>query len=130
VTGLCLGVAFSLVQARLPGEYFTLAWTHSVEKTTWEEDYRVGPLGLELLEARIEGSGAGMEPPEGAELRSGRWHYRPTLPPQPRLTLTRSGYTSDYRICHQRRCQSLTEILGPPAPEGEAVDLFPCDGTP
>jgi hypothetical protein len=127
---LCLGVAFSLVQAQLPGDYFTLAWTHSVEKTTWEEDYRVGPLGLELLEARIEGSGAGMEPPEGAELKGGRWHYQPTLPAQPRLTLTRSAYSSDYRICHEQHCRSFTEILGPPVPEGETVDLFPCSGTP
>jgi hypothetical protein len=28
-------------------------------------------------------------------------YYQPTLPPQPRLTLTRSAYSSDYRICHE-----------------------------
>ena len=47
---------------------FTLSWTHSVEKTRWEEDWRVTPAGLEIVEARVKGSGAGMEPPEGAVL--------------------------------------------------------------
>ena len=127
MTSLCLGVAFAVVQARVPVDEFTLAWTHSVEKTEWEEDYRVEQSGLQLLEARIQGSGAGMEPPEGAELRNGRWHYRPQLPPRPSLTLTRSGYTSDYRLCWQDSCHPLTELLGSPAVPGETVDLFPCD---
>ena len=36
---------------------FTLAWTHSIEKIRWEEDYRVTPSGLLLGEARVKGSG-------------------------------------------------------------------------
>src|SRR5439155_12543371 len=45
---------------------FTLVWTHSIEKVDWQEDWRVTPDGLELVQARIKGSGAGMEPPPGA----------------------------------------------------------------
>ena len=34
---------------------FTLSWTHSVEKIRWEEDWRAGPAGLELVEASYFG---------------------------------------------------------------------------
>ena len=27
---------------------FTLAWTHSVEKTHWQEDWKVTPSGLQI----------------------------------------------------------------------------------
>jgi hypothetical protein len=127
MTGLCLGLAFSLVQAHVSGDEFALVWRHSVEHTQWVEHYHVTPTGLELVEATIDGSGAGMDPPAGAVLRDGRWHYRPRLPPQRRLTLIRSGYTDDYRICQRQRCQSFTELLGPPISTGEHVDLFPCE---
>lgn len=36
----------------------TLAWTHSIEKIRWEEDYRATPAGVVLLEDRIQGTGA------------------------------------------------------------------------
>jgi len=62
VSGVCLIVA-GVVAAALPTEEFTLAWTHSVEKTRWEETYRVDGDRLALIEARIQGMGAGMEPP-------------------------------------------------------------------
>ena len=126
MSGLCLGLAFHLVYARLPGDRFTLAWTHSVEQTGWEEDYRVSETGIELLGARVEGSGAGMEPPPNAVLRQGRWHYRASLPPLSKLTLARSRHTSGYRICRGQRCESLSALLGPPPAEGATVDLFPC----
>ena len=48
---------------------FTLSWTHSVEKTRWEEDWAITPAGLQIVEARVKGSGAGMEPAEGAVLQ-------------------------------------------------------------
>ena len=50
---------------------FSLSWTHSVEKITWQENWQVTPAGLELIEARVKGSGAGMEPPEDAVLQDG-----------------------------------------------------------
>ena len=42
---------------RLAVAAFTLAWTHSVERVRWEEDWRVTPAGLELVEARVRGLG-------------------------------------------------------------------------
>ena len=60
---LCLGMAGS-VWATLPLQSFTLAWQHTVEKVLWEEDYRLSERGLLLEEARVRGSGAGMEIPD------------------------------------------------------------------
>jgi hypothetical protein len=50
---------------------FTLAWIHSVERIDWQEDWRITPQGLELVQARIKGSGAGMEPAPGARSTAG-----------------------------------------------------------
>lgn len=95
---------------------FTLSWEHSVEKTRWEEDWRATPRGLQLVEARVEGSGAGMEPPEGARLIEGWWVYRPDLPVQQRLVLAMSGATgSGWQICAQGECVTLGEQAGEPA---------------
>ncbi|MFX8809293.1 DUF1850 domain-containing protein, partial [Acinetobacter baumannii] len=80
----------------------TLAWTHSVEKIAWEEDWRILADGrLAIAAARIRGSGAGLEPPADAVLVDGAWTYRPELPPQAALRLTRSHFTADYRLCWQ-----------------------------
>ena len=68
---------------------FTLSWTHSVEKTRWQEDWTITPAGLQIVEARVKGSGAGMEPAEGAVLSDGWWVYAPKLPPQRKLVLAR-----------------------------------------
>ncbi|GAB1717205.1 MAG: hypothetical protein NTAFB05_22470 [Nitrobacter sp.] len=70
---------------------FTPAWTHSIEKTGWQEDWRVTPRGLELVEARVKGSGAGMEPPPEARLRDGWFEWRPQRAPMPQLLLGNSG---------------------------------------
>ncbi|MBF3112493.1 DUF1850 domain-containing protein, partial [Pseudomonas aeruginosa] len=83
---LCLGMAGS-VWATLPLQSFTLAWQHTVEKVLWEEDYRLSERGLLLEEARVRGSGAGMEIPEGAVLRDGAWHYHRGVPPLQPLRL-------------------------------------------
>ncbi|HYD95849.1 MAG TPA: DUF1850 domain-containing protein [Noviherbaspirillum sp.] len=123
MTGLCLAAA--ALSLSLPLQHFTLAWTHSIEKIRWEEDYRVSAAGLELAEARIRGSGAGMEPPQGALLKDGVWHYRPALRPLPALTLNRSGFVADYEICGGGRCRPLAELLGPEA-AAPVVTLAPC----
>lgn len=100
---------------------FTLAWTHSIEKTAWEEDWRVTPAGLELTQARVKGSGAGMEPPEGAALSEGWWVYAPGLPPMPRLVLAASGASvSGWSICAEGACLTVG------ADAGEPVVLEPC----
>jgi hypothetical protein len=86
---------------------FTLSWTHSVEKTAWEETWLVTTEGLVAASARIEGSGAGMEPPAGAVLEGSGYRYVPQLPPQPRLVLADSGVAGAWRLCARGECVDL-----------------------
>lgn len=103
---------------------FTLAWTHSVQKTEWQEDWRVSPAGLEIAEARIKGSGAGMEPPEGAIFQNGWWVYSPPVPTVPRLALASSGATaSGWTICAEGECLRLHEDAR------DTIVLEPCAET-
>jgi hypothetical protein len=120
---LCL--ILGAVQMLLAGDSFTLAWTHSVEKTRWEEDWNVGLAGLQLVEARIEGSGAGMEPPQGAVFDGKVWRYHPPLAfVQDQIILARSGATAGaWEICSQGNCQPIPESGA--ADEGPAI-LKPC----
>jgi len=124
MTGLCLAVA-GVIGAMLPVTDFTLAWTHSVEKIRWEEDYRVVDHALVPVAARVQGSGAGMEPPAGALLRDGAWHYRPAGGPLPRLLVTVSPYTSDYELCANGHCAMLADAVAMPA-QGGVVELRGC----
>ena len=103
---------------------FTLTWTHSVEKTRWSEEWQITPQGLQIIEARIEGSGAGMDPPPDATFDGQYWRYRPNLPPQPELRLARSGATaSKWSICFAGSCHPLPET----STDGEAPALLkPC----
>ncbi|HMN21693.1 MAG TPA: DUF1850 domain-containing protein [Ottowia sp.] len=108
---------------------FTLAWTHSIEKTRWEEDYRVrrdaaGRPGLQLERARIRGSGAGMEPPADAVLRDGWYEYRPAERHAGVLRLTRSIYTADYDWCVAEVCVPLGHLL---PSDGGVTLLWPCE---
>lgn len=100
---------------------FTLSWTHSVQKTQWQEDWRLTSAGLELVEARVKGSGAGMEPPDHALLRDGWWVYAPSLPAQPRIVLARSGATgAGWTLCGEAGCDDIG------AEAGEPVVIEPC----
>ena len=109
----------------IPAERFTLAWTHSIEKLRWEEDYRIEGGAFRLVEARIRGSGAGMEPPEDARLERGVWHYTPALPRLPVLRLTQSHYAQGYELCLDGICAALAARL-PKLPDG-VVELTACD---
>ena len=124
LNALCLIVA-GVVRATLPGPEFTLAWTHSVEKTRWEETYRIDGDRLMLVTARVEGSGAGMEPPSGAQLRDGRWTWQPQSV-HPELRLTESTFTRDYTLCTGGRSADLGERIGATA-EGEVVTVRVCE---
>ncbi|CAD5107119.1 DUF1850 domain-containing protein [Zestomonas carbonaria] len=124
--GLCMGLA-GVVWAELPAPSFTLAWTHTIEKIRWEEDYRVTPSGLLLGEARIKGSGAGMEIPDGAELREGAWHYQSHLPPLQPLRLGRTPEAGDYQLCIDQRCRPLGDWVGPPQADRPALELWSCE---
>jgi hypothetical protein len=93
---------------------FTLAWTHSVEKIEWQEDWRVTPQGLEVVQARVKGSGAGMEPPPEARLVDGWFQWQPSRPPMPELVLGNSGAAGEWRLCHDGNCRTLSEIFAHP----------------
>jgi hypothetical protein len=93
---------------------FTLAWTHSVEKIDWQEDWRVTPQGLELVQARVKGSGAGMEPPPEARLVDGWFQWRPRRAPMPELVLGNSGAAGEWHLCHDGSCPALSQIFGHP----------------
>lgn len=99
----------------LAASLFTLSWTHSIEKTRWEEDWRVTPDGLVISAARVKGSGAGMEPPDGSVLREGWWTYAPMLPAQPSLVLASSGSTvGGWKLCAGETCLDLGARSGEP----------------
>ena len=103
---------------------FTLSWTHSVEKTRWEEDWRVTPAGLAIVEARVKGSGAGMEPPADAVLKDGWWVYSPKLPARGRIMLAASGATpSGWTLCTATDCREFG------ASAGDAIEISVCDGS-
>lgn len=87
---------------------FSLSWVHSVEKSEWREDWRVTPAGLLLTQARVKGSGAGMDPGEGARLEDGWWVWEPKTPAVPELVLAASGATvSAWSLCYAGGCVDL-----------------------
>ena len=128
--GVCLALALSaqtLSPVFEPVERFTLAWTHSIEKVRWEEDYAVerrdGKPVLLALKARVRGSAAGMEPPEDAVLRGGWYEYQPQTWSPKGLRLTRSAYTADYEWCVNGQCQPMANLL---PSDGDITLLTPC----
>lgn len=122
----CLLVAGAL-RATLPAPAFTLAWMHSIEKTRWEENYVTGDTGIALVSARIQNTGAGMEPGPGAVLADGWWTWQPLTPPLPALRLTRSPYTADYTLCSAGRCQSLSAWTALTGDVVAVVTVAPCN---
>lgn len=128
MTALCMGLA-GVIWAMLPLSQFTLAWDHTIEKIRWEEDYRVTASGLVLGEARVKGSGAGMEIPDDAVWRKGVWSYRRTLPPLQPLRLARTPEAGDYQLCFERVCRPLSVWLGPPRADSPLLELWACTPT-
>ena len=121
---LCLGIFPALVGASIPAGDFTLAWIHSIEKVRWEEDWQVRGRTIVPVAARVQGGGAGMEPPPGSTLRDGWFHYVPTVAPLDRVTLSRRGYAADYELCWDGTCRPMAAVV-PPGPDG-TTDLFAC----
>jgi hypothetical protein len=124
MNAVCLLVA-GVVRASLPAPEFTLAWEHSVQKTRWEERYRIDGDRLQLTQASVEGSGAGMEPGPDARFAHGRWTWRPELASLSELRLARSPYARDYELCWGGRCSRLGALLGG-APDASAVEVKAC----
>ena len=107
---LCITAAGLAVEIAVSG--FTLAWTHTVEKTEWQEDWRIEGSRLLLAEARVQASGAGMEPPAGARLVGAFYTWRPNVPPLREIVLRRAPEADDWRLCVSDRCAALAEWLG------------------
>lgn len=120
---LCL--AAGAVSAVLAIDAFTLTWIHSIEKIRWEEDWRLVNHAMVVTEARIRGSGAGMEPPAGSVLKDGIWRYRPALPPQQALSLSHSPHAGGYTICTAALCAPLADYL-PGIDNTATIDLREC----
>jgi hypothetical protein len=112
--GVSLCLASAGVMKMLSVAAFTLAWTHSIEKSDWQEDWRITPQGLELVQARIKGSGAGMEPPPEARLIDGWFQWQPARAPLPEVVLGNSGSAGEWRLCHDGNCRTLSDIFGRP----------------
>lgn len=130
--GLCLSLAGTPGQpvVFVPGKAFTLAWTHSIERQRWEEDYAVRPgpspgsATLHATAAWIRGSGAGMEPPPDARLENGWYHYQPTEKTPGTLRLSRSEFVPDYELCDAaKNCRPLEHWL---PGDGGVTELTAC----
>jgi hypothetical protein len=118
---LCIATGGAVLALAVQG--FTLSWTHSVEKTFWVERWEISADGLRPVEARIRGSGAGMDPPEGAVLVDGIWSYTPHLPWQREVFLAASGATGGgWLLCAEGTCRTLGATAGAP------VRLWASDG--
>jgi hypothetical protein len=115
---LCIAIGGKVVM--LAVSTFTLSWTHSVEKTEWTERWAVTPGGLVVTEARVEGSGAGMEPPDGAVFDGSGWSYRLPPLPQERVILADSGATGPWTLCAGTECRTLG------GGHGEPITLSAC----
>jgi hypothetical protein len=107
---LCIAGAGLAVAIATQG--FTLAWTHTIEKTEWQEDWRIDGDRLVIEEARIKGSGAGMDPPADAVLKDGFYAFHPRIPPLPEIVLRRAPQAGDWRLCTEVRCATVGEWLG------------------
>lgn len=122
MSGICLIAGLLLAPL---DDAITLRWMHSIEKIIWEEDYRREREVLRVVAARVQGTGAGMEPPAGAVLREGTWHYVPALPPLPRIELQHSPHAMPYEICSEGACRPVSEWL-PGLPAEATLVLEPC----
>lgn len=119
---ICLA-AGALVVA-LPASAFTLSWTHSVERIVWRETWRAEGGALVLDQAEVSGSGAGMEPPDGAVFSDGAWHYRPAVPPLQRLRLAHSEFAGDYSLCWGNTCEAVSSLV--PRRDDGGVEITVC----
>ena len=133
--GIYLALAANLVsRVFIPATSFTLSWTHCIEKIRWEENYVVVPDTANpararevALKARIKGTGAGMEPPEGARLIHGWYAYVPDAVSAQPLPRIRSEFTTDYEWCARGQWQSMGKLL---ASDHGVTLMTPCLGKP
>lgn len=109
---------------RIAATLFSLSWIHSVEKIPWQEYWQIAPGALVVTEARIKGSGAGMEPPADAALIDGWYVWRPTDPVRTEIVLRNVPNISPWTICFDGgRCSTFEALLGR---EADPITLKPC----
>lgn len=98
------------VAVHVAASSFSLSWTHTIEKTEWRETWRVEGDRLVLAEARIKGSGAGMEPPPEARLVGGAYVWEPNIALRS-IVLRRNPGAGDWTLCANNRCDKLGDWL-------------------
>ena len=119
---MSLCVASSLKIASYAVSLFTLTWSHSVEKVQWQEDWKIVNNKFEIVEARIKGSGAGMEPPEDSKLVNGWWVYKPKNIKQKEIILATSNTNiENWKLCLSGECFEL------PNNKNNPLKLYVCD---
>ncbi len=105
MSAFCLLALTGALLWRSEAPDITLRWTHSVQQTTWEEVWRREGDQLLLAEARIEGSGAGMEPPPEARKDGRFWVWLP-MQRVPEVRLAQSGAAGAWALCDAAGCFS------------------------
>ncbi|WMT89832.1 DUF1850 domain-containing protein [Pelagibacterium sp. H642] len=108
---LCIAAGGKIIA--LAATTFSLSWTHSVERTLWQEQWIVREGKLAITQATVQGSGAGIGLPDNAVRSEDGWSYTPDLPPLERLSLAASGATpSAWTLCADGQCLELGAAAG------------------
>lgn len=103
---LCIAASGKIIA--LAATAFSLSWTHSVERTLWQEQWVVTDGRLQVVEGTVQGSGAGIYLPENARRTEQGWTYTPALAPLASLSLAASGTTpSNWTLCTASQCLEL-----------------------
>lgn len=122
MSALCIAGGGKVVTLAVAG--FMLAWSHTVEHTRWEEDWQVRPGVLHLERARVEGSGAGMDPAPGARKVGGMWEWHPRLDlPEVLLRRSDAAGVGHWQLCAEGHCGPLGAGL---PRDADPVRLYPC----
>jgi hypothetical protein len=122
---MAICIAAAGVTKVIAASAFVLSWTHSVEKSGWIENWVVESGKLQLTEARVKGSGAGMDPGQGAALKDGWWVWTPQARAIPEIALASAGATGGgWKLCYDGGCVTFGELAGDP------IVIHPCDGAP
>lgn len=125
MSALCLVAGGAIV--RIATAAFTLGWIHSVERIPIEDAWVVEGDHLRLVESRVKGSGAGIEPGTGARLKDGWFSWTPQDAVRSEIVLRRSGVegTGDWTLCTGGLCRPVGSHV--PA-DADPVVLRSCAG--
>jgi hypothetical protein len=124
LSGLCILAGDVVV--RLAVSAFTLGWVHSVERMPLEDAFVIEGDRFRIVESRIKGSGAGIEPGAGARLDGGWFRWVPENGIRETIVLRRSGVagTDDWTLCAAGRCHTLATLV---PPDADPVVMLPCE---